>query len=298
MSAVAFLGLGRMGVPMATSLVRAGHQVTVWNRTAAKAEAFADDHAGTAAATPREAVAQAEFVITMVADDGALLDAYHGPDGVLAGLATSAVAIDMSTVSPLTVAELAEDVRAVGGTFLDAPVSGSVAAASAGTLTIMAAGEEQAVDKARAVLSAMGGPVVHLGESGRGAIMKLAVNSIVHSLNGAVSEALVMTERSGISRHQAYAVFLNSAVAAPFVQYRQDAFERPGDVPVAFRLELAAKDLRLALETSVRAGAPMPQTETNRRLLEDAVAAGYADLDESGLAEYLRAVADHDDSRP
>ena len=119
--------------------------------------------------------------------------------------------------------------------------------------------------------------------------MKLCVNSIVHSLNGAVSESLVLAERSGIDRVQAYAVFLNSAIAAPFVHYRQAAFETPSEVPVAFRLELAAKDLRLALEAAARAGAPMPQTELNHEVLTKAVAAGFGDLDESGVAEFFRA---------
>lgn len=194
----------------------------------------------------------------------------------------------MSTVSPETVLKLARQVDKAGCAMLDAPVSGSVAAATAGTLTIMAAGDKTAVDLARSVLDAMGSSVVHMGDSGRGSTMKLCVNAIVHSLNGAVSEALVLAERSGIERTQAYAVFLNSAVAAPFVQYRQEAFEKPGEVPVAFRLELAAKDLRLALEAAQRVDAKLPQTNAKLEQLTKAAAAGYGDLDESGLAEYLR----------
>ncbi|NIH85250.1 NAD(P)-dependent oxidoreductase [Amycolatopsis granulosa] len=288
MSTVAFLGLGRMGLPMAANLAKAGHQLCVWNRTAAKAADFARENNATAADTPRAAAAGADFVITMLADDAALLDAHRGPDGILAGLRPGAIAIDMSTVSPRTVLALRDEVAAAGAHFVDAPVSGSTAAATAAALTIMAAGDEHIVDRARPILTGMGRLVVYLGESSRGAIMKLAVNSIVHSLNGAVSEALVLAEKSGIPRTQAYQVFLNSAVAAPFVQYRQAAYERPDETPVAFRLALAEKDLRLALEVADHAGAPMPQAETNRRLLREAVDAGYADLDESGLAEYLR----------
>jgi 3-hydroxyisobutyrate dehydrogenase-like beta-hydroxyacid dehydrogenase len=172
-------------------------------------------------------------------------------------------------------------------------VSGSVAAAAEASLTIMAAGADQAVERARPVLEAMGDPIVHLGDNGRGAIMKLCVNAIVHSLNGAVSEALVLAERSGIPREQAYAVFTSSAIAAPYVHYRREAFERPGEVPVAFRLALAAKDLRLAMEAAERAGAELPQTTTNLAVLEQAVEAGYGDLDESGLAEFLRSSGDH-----
>jgi len=172
---------------------------------------------------------------------------------------------------------------------IDAPVSGSVAAAAAATLTIMAAGPSEALERAHAVLSALGQPIVHLGDNGRGAIMKLCVNAVVHSLNGAVSEALVLAEKAGISRDQAYSVFAHSAIAAPFVHYRREAFERPGDVPVAFRLELAAKDLRLAVEVAERLDASLPQTDTNLTVLRRAVEAGYGDLDESGLAQFLRA---------
>ena len=289
MSRIAFLGLGRMGAPMAANLAKAGHELVVWNRTHPKAVEFAGQHVATAAVTPREAAKDAEFVITMLADDAALRDAYEGPDGILGGLALGAVGIDMSTVSPETVMDIADNVTQSGGQFVDAPVSGSVAAATNASLTIMAGGTTEAVDKARAVLSDIGNPIIHMGESGRGAIMKLCVNSIVHSLNGAVSESLVLAERSGIDRLQAYAVFLNSAIAAPFVHYRQAAFETPGAVPVAFRLELAAKDLTLALEAAARAGVSMPQTELNYEVLNKAVAAGFGDLDESGVAEFFRA---------
>jgi 3-hydroxyisobutyrate dehydrogenase-like beta-hydroxyacid dehydrogenase len=289
MSRIAFLGLGRMGAPMAVNLAKAGHEVTVWNRTHTKAVDFAAEHGVTAAESPRAAVQDADFVVTMLADDAALQDAYATENGILASLQPGSVAIDMSTVSPETVTEIAAKVADAGASFVDAPVSGSVAAAAAGSLTIMAGGSAETVDKAREVLGAIGNPVIHMGESGQGSVMKLCVNSIVHSLNGAVSEALVLAERSGIDRLQAYLVFLNSAIAAPFVHYRQAAFERPGEVPVAFRLELAAKDLRLALEAAERAGAAMPQTELNHEVLSQAVAAGFGDLDESGVAEFFRA---------
>ncbi|MDB4873463.1 MAG: hypothetical protein JWL97_4467 [Gemmatimonadales bacterium] len=285
---VAFLGLGRMGLPMATNLAGAGYRLAVWNRSRDKSTRFAAEHGATAAPTPAAAAAEADVVISMVADDRALLDAYEGEDGVLATLRPGTLAIDMGTVSPGTIAHLHDVVTARGASFLDAPVSGSVGAATAGTLTIMAAGDAEAVERARKLLRHLGDPVLHIGPSGAGSAMKLAVNLIVHSLNGAVSEALVLAERTGIERTTAYAVFVNSAIAAPFVHYRRDAFEQPGEVPVAFRLELAAKDLRLALALADKVGASLPQTGTNLQVLADASAAGYADADESGVAEYLR----------
>jgi 3-hydroxyisobutyrate dehydrogenase-like beta-hydroxyacid dehydrogenase len=285
---MAFLGLGLMGRPMAANLIKAGHDLAVWNRTAATAQAFAGEHGAAAAANPAAAAAGADVVITMLADDGALVDCYGRSDGILAGLRPGAVAVDMSTVSPATARHLRAQCVGRGAEYVDAPVSGSVAAAAAATLTIMAGGTAAAVEAVRPVLGAMGEPVIHVGAGGTGATMKLAVNSIVHGLNGAVSEALVLAERAGIARAAAYSVFLSSAVAAPFVHYRQAAFERPDEVPVAFRLALAAKDLRLALALGRVVGAELPQTVQNLAVLERAVAAGLGEHDESAVAALLR----------
>src|SRR5690242_7709911 len=259
---VAFLGLGRMGLPMATNLAAAGHRLTVWNRSPEKAERFAAEHGARAAGTPAEAVADADVVLTMLADDRALLDAYTGEGGALSAVRPGALAIDMGTVAPGTVAELRRLLTERRVDLVDAPVSGSVATATAAGLTIMAAGESEAVERARDVLGALGSRVIHMGPSGAGSAMKLAINAIVHSINQAVSEALVFAERAGIERTRAYEVFANSAVAAPFVLYRREAYERPGEVPVTFRLELAAKDLRLALALAQEVGADLPQTRT------------------------------------
>jgi 3-hydroxyisobutyrate dehydrogenase-like beta-hydroxyacid dehydrogenase len=128
--------------------------------------------------------------------------------------------------------------------------------------------------------------------------MKLAVNAIVHSLNQAVSEALVLAERAGIERARAYEVFAESAVAAPFVRYKRDAYLRPGELPVGFSLELAAKDLRLALALAGDVGADLPQTRVNLAVLDDAVTAGYGSADESAVAEHLRAAPSPRTSAP
>jgi 3-hydroxyisobutyrate dehydrogenase-like beta-hydroxyacid dehydrogenase len=289
MTVIAFLGLGRMGVPMAGHLAAAGADLVVWNRTAATAERFADEHGTRWATTPGEAVAAADVVVvSMLADDAALLDVYTGAEGVLSTLRAGTLAVDMSTVSPTTVAELHTRCREAGADFVDAPVSGSVATAEAAGLLVMAAGDPDPVARAAGVLAPLAKQVLHLGASGAGASMKLSVNAVVHSLNQAVSEALVLAERAGIDRLRAYEVFANSAVAAPFVQYRRAAYERPGEVPVTFRLELAAKDLRLALALAESVGAPLPQTTTNLAVLTEAVDAGLGSADESAVAEHLR----------
>lgn len=288
MTRIAFLGLGRMGAPMAANLVKAGYPVVVWNRTGEKARSFAAEHGAEAAETPGQAAARSDVVITMLADDAALAACHRDADGVLAGLRPGAVVIDMGTSSPPIVAELAGDVAARGGRFVDAPVSGSVAAAADAALTILAAGPADAVEAVSPVLAAMGKKVFHLGESGNGSAMKLAVNTVVHGLNCALSEALVLAERAGIARADAYEVFLNSAIAAPFVHYRQEAFEHPGEVPVAFRMVLAGKDLRLARELARATGAALPQAARNQEIFARAVAAGYGEHDESAVADYLR----------
>lgn len=288
MTVVAFLGLGRMGRPMASNVRRAGYDLCVWNRTAEKATEFAAIHGVVAAATPAEAAVDADVVISMLADDAAVIEAHAGTAGCLGALRPGAVVVDMSTVALETVRELAERATGHGVAFLDAPVSGSVAAATDAALTIMVGGPVEPVESARPVLQAMGDPVVHLGASGMGAAMKLSVNTVVHALNGALSEALVLAERSGIERHAAYEVFRHSAVAAPFVHYRQAAFERPGDVPVAFRLTLAAKDLRNALQLAAGIGAELPHAASALDVLEHAAEDGYGDDDESAVAQYLR----------
>ena len=294
MSTVAFLGLGRMGAPMAANLLAAGHDVTVWNRSRDVAAAFVRDHGGAVADTPAEGADKADFVVSMLANDEVVTAVHTGADGTLGTVRPSAVVLDMSTVTTTTSARLAAAVREAGASFLDAPVSGSVAAANAGELTIMVGGDPTTFATARPVLEALGTPV-HLGASGAGAAMKLAVNTVVHGLNGALSEALVLAERSGITRELAYDVFARSAVAAPFVHYRRDAFERPDEVPVAFRLELAAKDLAYALQLAADVGTRLPQSERSLAVLEEAAAAGYADHDESAVAQHLRTQAEETD---
>jgi len=273
---------------MAVNLRAAGHDLVVWNRTRSKADEFADQHASRRAASPAECAAKADVVISMLADDAAVVAAHTGSDGTFGALRPGAVVVDMSTIAVDTVRRLAAEASGAGVSFLDAPVSGSVAAAADGALTIMVGGPADAVETVRPVLETMGKAVIHLGGNGAGASMKLSVNTVVHLLNGAVSEALVLAERSGIDRAAAYEVFRNSAIAAPFVHYRQAAFEHPEDTTVAFRLTLAAKDLRNALELAEDVGASLPHSTEALRVLTAAAEAGFAEQDESAVAEYLR----------
>lgn len=293
---VAILGTGRMGAAMAGTLSGAGFDLVLYNRTRSRAETVAAEVGADVADTPRDAVAGADVVISMLADRAAVEDVYRGADGAIAGLAEGAVACEMSTVEPEVSPALATDVRARGADIVDAPVSGSVPAVENASLTIMAGGEAGSVERARTVLDALAQTVFHVGPLGAGAAMKLAVNAVVHALNEAISEALVLAETAGIARETAYEVLASSAAAAPYVHYKRDAFEHPDEAAVAFRLALAQKDLELITAFADRVGAPMDQARTN---LDVATAAAreLGEQDLSALAIHLRRVRDGDGSR-
>jgi 3-hydroxyisobutyrate dehydrogenase len=277
-----------MGSAMVGRLVSAGHAVTVYNRTVARAEALAAAHGVAVAATPRKAGAAATVVIVSLADDAAVRAAYLGSEGLIAGLAPGTVVADTSTVDPATLQGLEPDVARVGATLIDTPVSGSVASVQSGQLLVMAGGDPRALEVARPALEAFANRVIPLGALGTGATMKLVVNTIVHGLNASLAEALVLAEKAGVERSAAYEVIASSAVAAPFVRYKRAAYERPDDAPVAFALELVAKDLDLAAGLAARVGAEAPQLTTNRAVVQRALDAGLGQADLSALATLLR----------
>jgi 3-hydroxyisobutyrate dehydrogenase/2-hydroxy-3-oxopropionate reductase len=273
---------------MAARIAAAGHAVTVWNRSREKAETVAASADCNVAGTAREAVEGAGVVVVSLADDAALDAAYTGPDGLVAGLRVGAVVADTSTVAPATVRRLAEAVSAAGATLVDTPVSGSVSTVESGALLVMAGGDADAVEKARAVLECFAQRIILVGALGAGATMKLAVNSVVFGLNQILAESLVLAEKAGVDRDLAYEVFAHSAVAAPYVKYKQAAFEHPETTPVAFALDLLAKDLALAAALAAEVGASVPQLETNRRVAAEAVRRGLGAADMSAIAVHLR----------
>jgi len=277
-----------MGAAMVGTLCRAGVEVVVYNRTRAKADAAAEGTDAAVAATAREAAASAQVVLSSLADDAAVGAAYTGGDGIVAGLQPGAVVCEASTIDPGTVRRLRPLVEDRGASLLDTPVSGSVSTVEAGQLTIMAGGDPAVLERVRPVLDPLAKQIFHVGELGAGAVMKLAVNSVLHGLNQALAEGLVLAERAGVAREAAYEVFAASAIAAPFVHYKREAFEHPGQPPVAFSIDLVGKDLDLILALAAQAGASMEQAETNREVVRAAVAAGLGDHDLSELATYLR----------
>ena len=288
MTSVAVLGTGHMGSAMSRALARAGHRLTLYNRTAERARLLADELGADLASSAAEAVGASEVALSMVADEAAVEALYRGPGGVIEGLGPGKVVADMSTVPPSVVQGLAADVRAAGGGILDAPVSGSVGLAEAGQLTIMVGGEADDLERVRPVFEALAKQVFHLGPLGSGAAMKLAVNTLIFGLNQAVAEGLVIAERAGIERERAYEVLAASAAGAPFVGYKRAAFLEPDATPPAFTVELAEKDLRLITAFADALGVPVPQARTNLAVLRAATDEGRAGADFSAVAVHLR----------
>lgn len=285
---VAVLGTGRMGGAMVGTLAREGFDVVVWNRGRAKAEAATSGTGASVTASPASAVADADVVISSLADDAAVeavyteaMEALHAPQIVL----------EMSTISPSTSRRVAAEVAERGATLLDAPVSGSVSLVEAGQLTIMVGGDAEDLERARPVLEALSAKLLHVGPLGSGATMKLAVNALVHGINEALAESLVLAELAGVERTTAYEVFASGAGAAPFVLYKRASYERPDETPVAFSLDLVAKDLELILGLATEVDAPMPQAAANREAVRAAIAAGLGERDLSALAVHLRSLA-------
>jgi 3-hydroxyisobutyrate dehydrogenase len=286
---VGFYGMGRMGVPMAANLVKAGFPVAVANRTPSRCAPLVDMGCATVE-TAAELAQQVDVVITMVSDGQAAREVYLGSNGLLAGAHSGLSLIDMSTLGPEIWRELAAACTERNLPALDAPVSGSIPAAEAATLIAMVGGDALVFARLRTVLAAMTREQFHLGPSGSGAVMKLAINSIIASTNLALSEALVVAERSGIDREAAYAVLRNSAIASPFMQYKESAFLDPASADQYFTVALLQKDVELALALGRDLGVPLLSAAAAREGLTLARAFGWGDDDVNRVADALRAL--------
>jgi 3-hydroxyisobutyrate dehydrogenase-like beta-hydroxyacid dehydrogenase len=285
---VGFIGLGRMGSRIARNIAKSGFPMVVHNRTRERADAFAAEVGADVAGTPAEAAAASDVVVTMLSDDAAVGAVYGGGDGALSAMGPGKTAMDMSTVSPGFSRELGDRLRAAGAAMVDAPVSGSVATAESAGLLIMAGGTEEDIERVRPILETTSSSIVRLGDQGSGALMKVCVNAILFGLIQGLAENLVVAERSGIDREAALEVIVRSAIGAPAIQYRRREFEHPGEDPPMFTIDLAMKDLRLALDLAASVSAGLPQTERTLGVMGEAAAAGFGQQDIAALAEYLR----------
>ncbi len=273
---------------MAGTIGAAGFDVVLWNRDQDKAERVAAAIDAQVAGSAAEAASKADVVLTSLADDAAVERVYLGEKGVVGAIRPDAIAVDTSTIDPRTTEKVGAAVDATGAGFLDCPVSGSVSVVEAGNLTIMVGGDTALLERVRPVLDALAARIVPCGVRGAGSATKLAVNNLVHGLNVALSEAVVLAERAGVDRATAYDVFAGGAGGAPFVQYKREAYEHPDTTPVAFSLDLVAKDYDLITALGERVGVSMEQAEASAALVRRAVAEGYGDRDLSALAVFLR----------
>jgi 3-hydroxyisobutyrate dehydrogenase len=283
---VGFVGLGRMGAPMAANLAAAGFELGVWNRSIARAEQMALQTNATVCATPRELAENCDVVISMLADDAASEQVHVGEAGLFAAVGGARHLIVMGTLSPRHVQQLAA--RAGDRVVLDAPVSGSVDAARDAELMIMVGADAAAIEPVRPVLEAMSREILCLGSVGRGATMKLAINMLIHGLNQTLAEALTLAEAVGIAPADAYRAIEESAAAAPVIHYRKPLYLDEVANPVSFALSLARKDVALAVDLAAEFGVAVPQTQLNLDQLTAAEHAGYGERDMASLVHYTR----------
>jgi len=279
---VGFAGLGRMGLPMARNVRRAGFPLRVWNRTPSRCEPLVADGAD-AVEEPR-ALAAADVVVTMLKDGNAVREVLI-EGGVLEALRAGSVVLEMSTIGPGAVARIAavrDDVHV-----LDAPVSGSVSVAESAQLFAMVGGDLDGYTKASPVLDAMTKGHLLLGPSGAGAAMKLAVNAMIAVTNESIAETLALATRFGIDSERAYDVLAGGVLASPFVLYKRGAYLRPETEPIAFTTDLMHKDTKLASALADEHGVRMPALGAAAAVLGEAAERGLGDADMASVLSVL-----------
>ena len=277
MAKVAWIGLGNMGTPMSVNLVKAGHDVTVWNRSVGKADPVKEAGAKVAASAA-EAAKGAEFIFTMISGDGAFEAVTFAPGGVVEAMGAGSILIDMSTVS-IDVSEKADKaVAEKKGQFLRCPVSGSTVLAAAGTLTLLCSGPKDAYDKTMPLFEKLGKTFFYVGETNEARTMKLALNMMIATSMQMFAESLVICEKAGMDPNVALDVICGSVVGSPFVVYKTPPIRERKFNP-AFSAELMVKDLDLALDTAKRLKVTTPTTALTKQMLEALVNMGRGDWD-------------------
>lgn len=283
MKKIAFIGLGTMGAPMASNLIKKGYAVTVYNRTASKADMLAGEGAAVAK-TPREAAKGQDVVITMVSNDSSIAAVYEGEDGLLAGLDAGVSVIDCSTISPALSRQLAAAVAAKGGSFLDAPVTGSKPAAIDGTLVFMVGGPADTLDAQRDIFETMGKKVLHMGENGTGSIAKLAHNTIVGINNLALIEGFAIAAKSGLPVDSFLELVQFGSAGSKAAELKgRKIIEHNFDNQ--FSLGLMLKDLKLASSLTDGASIPTPMLNLAKSLFQTGQTQGFEDEDLSSVVK-------------
>lgn len=270
---IAFLGLGIMGLPMASNLVKAGHEVTVWNRTPGKTVEGA--HTAT---SPAEAAQGAEVVWMCVSDTKAVESILFGQDGVEPSLAENTIIVDSSTIAPSATRKFAERVGSKGVQYVDAPVTGSKAGAESGTLIFIVGGPEATIEKLNPLFDAMGKRVFRMGETGKGHAAKLVMNLQIALIYEGFAEALTLGAKMGVDAETLLPLINASMVKSGVVEYKAP-FVLKRDFSPNFPLRLMYKDIQLALEAAKEARVKLPALETVKEIYEVASEDGNGDLD-------------------
>jgi len=287
MAKLAFLGLGVMGYPMAGHLQAAGHDVCVYNRTAAKAEAWVAQHGGRSAATPRAAAEGSEVVMACVGNDDDLRSVCLGEDGAFAGMDAGAIFVDHTTVSARVTAELYEAARDRGVGFVDAPVSGGQAGAENGALSIMCGGDAQVYACAEPVIATYAKLCRRLGESGAGQMTKMANQIAIAGLLQGLSEALHFTEEAGLDGRAVVEVISQGAAGSWQMANRYESM-LDGHWDHGFAVDWMRKDLGICLDTADEVGASLPVTALVDQFYKDVQKMGGGRWDTSSLLARLR----------
>jgi 3-hydroxyisobutyrate dehydrogenase len=283
---IAFLGLGIMGSGMAGRLLDAGAQLTVFNRSAERATPLAGRGARVAA-SPRDAVADADIVFSMVADDTASHAMWEGGSGALAGVRPGTVLVECSTLTVARITDLAESATRIGCELVDAPVTGSKMQAAAGELFFLVGGTERGLARVRPALDAMGKTVVHLGPVGSGALVKLINNFLAGVQAASLAEAIAIIERSSLDRNQTVAAIVNGSPGSPVMKTLASRILAE-DFSPNFYLHLLAKDLGYAIGEGESRGVPMAMASAALGLLQSSIARGDGDKDMAAVVEQFR----------
>ncbi|MBU2601299.1 MAG: NAD(P)-dependent oxidoreductase [Actinobacteria bacterium] len=289
MGRVGFVGIGIMGSRMAARLMDAGHDLTIYNRTASKCSPLADKGA-VVAASPAEAAAGADVVFTNMADGAALRAVVLGEDGVIEADPPPKLLVDMGTVAPAESAEIAAAAAAKGIGYLRSPVSGSTVLAEAGKLTILASGDKAVYDAADPYLSVIGETRYHVGGGEDARYLKLVLNMMVSTQVQILAEGLVLGESAGLDWKGMLEVIGNSVVGSPLVKYKSGPLGDRNYAP-AFLLGLMIKDLDLALAAAAENGVELPTTKAVREFYQQAADAGHAEQDFSAVTLELERMA-------
>ncbi len=283
---IGFIGLGTMGVGMSLNLLKAGHEVSVHNRTREKEEHVAKQGAQRAE-SPREAAEGAEVIVTMVSDTPDVEQVVLGDEGIIHGAPQGAIVIDMSTISPTATRQMAEALGTKGIKMLDAPVSGGPEGANNGTLAIMVGGDTDAFEKALPILKIMGKTVTHVGPIGAGQITKAINQIMIAGTYLSVAEGLTLGMKAGLDMEKVISA-ISGGAASSWVLHNRGINVVKNDYPLGFRVKLHHKDLGIALQTARELEVTLPATALVEQIENGLIASGHADDDVSAIGRAIR----------